>query len=133
MPAEMILKIWDVEHGACAMLAPRDPAGVLGKLAMIDCSDAVHFRPSAFIREFLGRSRLDYLFVTNADLDQLSDLEGFWENDVVIASSTRNPTPSPDELRSIKLQGGPLAADVERFLDIHQSYNRLYSNRSTST
>ena len=36
---EMVLRIWDVEHGACAMLHHLQN-GVAGKLAMIDSGSA---------------------------------------------------------------------------------------------
>ena len=118
----MALRIWDVEHGACAMLAPVSNS-VLGRLAMIDSGHTEDWRPSEHIRE-LGRNRLDYLFVTNADQDHLSDLEGLWEQDIHVATLTRNPYPNPEELRKIKLQGGSLTNDIERFLNMHGKYNQ---------
>lgn len=122
----MALRIWDVEHGACAMLAPVIN-NVLGRLAMIDSGHTEYWRPSEHIRQNLGRDRLDYLFVTNADQDHLSDLEGLWENDIHVATLTRNPHPSSEELRCIKLQGGSLTDDIERYLNIHRSYNQPVS------
>lgn len=38
MPGIMVLRIWDVEHGACAMLH-HTLNGVAGRLAMIDSGD----------------------------------------------------------------------------------------------
>jgi len=35
----MILKIWDLEHGICAMLTHPSEYGVEGRLAMIDLGD----------------------------------------------------------------------------------------------
>jgi hypothetical protein len=72
----MCLGIWDVEHGACATVMYR-LNGRLGPLAMIDCGDASDWRPSKYIRHGLGRSRVDYLFIANAEQDHLSDLDGF--------------------------------------------------------
>jgi hypothetical protein len=39
MPGQMILQIWDVQHGACAMLTHEAENGVQGRLAMIDSGD----------------------------------------------------------------------------------------------
>jgi beta-lactamase superfamily II metal-dependent hydrolase len=119
----MLLTIWDVEHGACAMLTHRND-GALGRLAMIDSGHAADWRPSTHIRHGLGRARLDYLFITNADQDHMSDLDGLWDHDIHVATLTRNPHPSPVVLKQIKLNGGPLSNDIERFIDIHGSYNQ---------
>lgn len=62
MAGKMVLRIWDVEHGACAMLH-HSLNDVAGRLAMIDSGDASDWRPSTFIRRDLHRTRLDYLFV----------------------------------------------------------------------
>lgn len=123
MPEDMHLTIWDVEHGACAMLAHRN-AGVFGRLAMIDSGHASDWRPSTYIRHDLGRTRLDYLFITNADHDHLSDLDGLWDQGVYVDTLYRNPHPAPEELRRIKLKGGPLSRGIARFIDIHGSYNQ---------
>ena len=37
------------------------------------------WRPSTYIRRILNRRRLEYLFITNADQDHMSDLDGLWE------------------------------------------------------
>jgi hypothetical protein len=73
---EMVLRIWDVEHGACAMLHYLQN-GVPGRLAMIDSGDTVDWSPSSYIRYELNRTTLDYLFITNADQDHMSDLTRF--------------------------------------------------------
>lgn len=121
MPGELSLCIWNVEHGACTTLAHR-LNGAFGRLAMIDSGDASDWRPSRHIRHGMGRNRLDYLFITNADQDHLSDLHGLWEAGIDIGVLHRNPDPSPEVLRSIKLQGGPLTNDIERYLSIHAGY-----------
>jgi hypothetical protein len=119
---EMQLRIWDVQHGACAMLHHL-LNGNAGRLAMIDSGSTQEWRPSIFIKNDLRRDRLDYLFITNADQDHMSDLEGLWENGIAVSTLTRNPYPSADELRKIKAVGG-MSDDIERFLNIHASYNQ---------
>lgn len=115
MAGEMVLRIWDVEHGACTMLHHRQN-GVAGRLAMIDSGDTDDWRPSTFIRNELGRSRLDYLFITNADQDHMSDLQGLWDAGIEVPIWHRNPSLGPYAFRQIKEQNGPLAVDAERYL-----------------
>ena len=120
MPAELVLRVFDVEHGACTMLL--SPTGE--RLAMIDCghNSTTGWRPSTFIRSGLNRTRLDYLFVTNADQDHLSDLNGFWDNGIEVAGLYRNGSPSARVLQSIKENQCELTDDIERFLKIHAEY-----------
>jgi len=127
MPGEMILKIWDVEHGACAMLTHRSGDGVEGRLAMIDSGCTADWRPSSYIRHQLRRTRLDYLFITNADQDHVSDLDGLWNEGIHVATLIRNPHPPADVLRAMKEEGGPLTNDIERYIEIHSSYNHPVS------
>jgi beta-lactamase superfamily II metal-dependent hydrolase len=121
---KMLLHIWDVEHGACAMLHHLSPDGVPGKLAMIDSGRTDSWCPSTFIKHDLGRDQLDYLFITNVDQDHLSDLDGLWQEGIYVKTLVRNPDPPADELRKIKAEGGGLTNDIERFLMIHRSYSQ---------
>lgn len=61
MPGQMILRVWDVQHGACAMLTHESDNGVQGRLAMIDSGDngLTGWKPSIYIRNHLQRSVLD--------------------------------------------------------------------------
>ncbi len=114
MVGELVLRIWDVEHGACAMLHHL-LNGVAGRLAMIDSGHKPDWRPSTFIRNGLGRSRLDYLFITNADQDHMSDLQGLWDESIAVPTWYRNPTLGPAAYRQIKEQSGPLTNDAKRY------------------
>src|SRR5919198_446020 len=124
MANEMYLRFFDVEHGACAMLwAPVTGA----RMAMIDSGDnaTTGFRPSSFIKRALKRNVLDYLFITNADQDHISDLDGLWEEGIEVRTLYRNRSPEPGILRRIKelvcgLLG--LTKDMERYLTIHRDY-----------
>ena len=116
MVGEMVLRIWDVEHGACAMLH-HSIGNYHGRLAMIDSGDTDDWRPSTFIRNNLSRSRLDYLFITNADQDHMSDLQGLWGAGINVPVWYRNPSLGPDAFRQIKEQSGrPLTNDAKRYL-----------------
>ena len=124
MPGEMILKIWDVEHGACAMLTHRSAYGVEGRQAMIDSGDnsTTGWKPSTYIKHYLKRNVLDYLFVTNADLDHISDLNNLWKEGITVSTFFRNRSVSPEVMRIIKEASGELTEDIERYLDIHAGY-----------
>lgn len=121
LQGEMVLRVWDVEHGACAMLH-HTLNGKAGRLAMIDSGDTSDWNPSTFIKDYMRRDQLDYLFITNADQDHMSDLQGLWDKGIKVKTLTRNPHPPADELRKIKAAGG-LSKDIERFLNIHATYN----------
>lgn len=94
------------------------------RIAMVDSGHNVTsgWRPSTYLRTVLGRTRLDYLFVTNADQDHLSDLEGLWDQFIDVGTLYRNRQISADDLREIKEQQGECTNDIERFLEIHESF-----------
>jgi beta-lactamase superfamily II metal-dependent hydrolase len=126
MPGEMRVRIWDVEHGACAMVQHVVRMGLKeygGRLAMIDSGHGSGFRPSDYITRGLGRSRLDYLFISNADQDHMSDLQGLWDARIFVPVVHRNPTTSAIAMRAIKEASGPLTRDAERFVQICEGFN----------
>lgn len=120
MSGELVLGVFDVEHGACAIMS--SPTGE--RIAMIDSGHnaTTGFRPSAFITQYMHRTRLDYLFITNADQDHISDLEGLWEHGIEVPTLHRNRSPDAAVLRIIKEAGGDLTDDMERYLRIHAAY-----------
>ncbi|MDW9726466.1 hypothetical protein GOB91_29945 [Sinorhizobium meliloti] len=118
----MFLRIWDVEHGACAMLY-HQLNGYVGRLAMIDSGCTAEWRPSTFIRRSIGRDRLDYLFITNADQDHMSDLQGLEAEGVNVDTLIRNPSYSGRQMRAIKALGGPLSDDASWYTGACDSYN----------
>jgi beta-lactamase superfamily II metal-dependent hydrolase len=124
MPGQMILRIWDVQHGACAMLTHRSASGVEGRLAMIDSGDngETGWKPSTYIKQTLRRDVLDYLFITNADLDHMSDLNNLWRQGIAVNVFFGNRGVSTGALRIIKEVGGELTDDIERYLVLHAGY-----------
>ena len=124
MAGDMILTIWDVEHGACAMIEHTESS----RLAMIDSghNTTEKWYPSEHIKNTLKRDALDYLFITNADLDHLDDLNGLWKAGINVKSLTRSKGVTPADLRKIKMESARdtgLGEDIERYLDIHARYN----------
>jgi beta-lactamase superfamily II metal-dependent hydrolase len=127
MPGVMRLRIWDVEHGACVMLqhATPTPFGTeqFGPLAMIDSGCTDGWTPSKFIRDVLGRTTVDYLFITNADQDHMSDLRGLAQSGVAVDTLFRNVSYTGQTLRAIKLGGGPLTGDAEWYAGACDTFN----------
>lgn len=122
LQGEMILRVWDVEHGACAMLHHL-LNGYAGRLAMIDSGCTATWHPSTFIKQVLGRQRVDYLFITNADQDHMSDLKGLQDRGIYVDTLIRNPSYSGQEMRAIKALGGPLTNDAQWYVAACESYN----------
>lgn len=118
---EMNLRLFDVEHGACAMLWPTTN-GRAGRLAMIDCGSTADWTPGAFIRNTAGRQELDYLFITNADQDHMSGLQGLQDAGVGVSTLYRNRSYSGDDIRAIKLRSGPLTRDARRYAEMCDVY-----------
>jgi glyoxylase-like metal-dependent hydrolase (beta-lactamase superfamily II) len=116
MPGFMRIRVEDVEHGCCVMLqyVIRSSLGQEqgGRLAMIDSGSSADFKPSATIKG-LGRDVLDYLFITNADQDHMSDLKGLEDAGIYVGTLIRNPSYTSDQIWAIKRAGGPLTNDAQ--------------------
>ncbi|WP_260444560.1 ComEC/Rec2 family competence protein [Burkholderia sp. Bp8986] len=99
-------------------------AGDVGaRLAMIDAGNSKAWSPSTFIRYVLGRTMLDYLFITNADQDHMSDLRGLGLAGVTVDTLIRNTSYTGTTMRAIKLGGGPLTGDAEWYVGACDSFN----------
>jgi beta-lactamase superfamily II metal-dependent hydrolase len=120
----MILRIFDVEHGACAMLAGSSDA-----LAMIDCGHnaSTGWRPSSYLRYTLKRTQLDYLLITNPDQDHISDLSTLYQSGINVRHLITNTRIAPQTLRWMKEQAGPVTADAETLLDMRSNFGPLGS------
>jgi hypothetical protein len=94
-----------------------------GPLAMIDSGDTKTWSPGRFIRSVLGRTTLDYLFITNADQDHMSDLRGLSQAGVTVDTLIRNASYTGTTMRAIKLGSGPLTGDAEWYVGACDSFN----------
>lgn len=90
---------------------------------MIDSGSMATWNPSSHITEVLARRRLDYLFITNADQDHMSDLQGLWDAGIDIPVLFRNPSYSGEEIRAIKSLSGPLTLDAKRYVAACSTFN----------
>jgi hypothetical protein len=113
------IRIFDVEHGACAMVGADGPP-----LAMIDCghNETTGWRPGNFVRTRLGRTHVDYLLITNVDQDHISDLANMTRSGISVGALLSNTLVSPETLRMIKLGCGPLTADAETYLAMRTGF-----------
>ena len=97
-------------------ITPTLSGDVGGRLAMIDSGDTETWSPSAYIRHVLGRTTLDYLFITNADQDHMSDLRGLGRLGITVDTLVRNASYTGAAMRAIKLGSGPLTGDAEWYV-----------------
>jgi beta-lactamase superfamily II metal-dependent hydrolase len=97
-------------------------SGQGGRLAMIDSGCTADWHPSVYIRHVLGRAVLDYLIITNADQDHLSDLAGLAAQGVYVRTLHRNRHPPAAVLRAMKQQCGGVTDDMEHYLGLHGGY-----------
>ena len=125
MAGFMRVRVEDVEHGCCVMLQHVTKVGlkqeVGGRLAMIDSGSSADFKPSTAIKA-MGRDKLDYLFITNADQDHMSDLKGLKDAGIEVVTLLRNPTYTGEEMRRIKLVSGPLSNDAMWYVNALSTY-----------
>jgi len=100
------LKIFDVRHGFCAALLSEN------NLILIDCGhDSEGFRPLEWLYD-KGYRHIDSLIVSNFDQDHISDIKAIRDN-FTVGSLALNPTVSPESLRNIKINGGPISDQME--------------------
>lgn len=94
----MIIEIFDVEHGACAVITSSN-----GKRLMIDCghNSTKPWWPSI---HYYGRE-IENLVISNYDEDHVSDLVDLMRN-VRIAWITRNNSIRSDDISHLKSENG---------------------------
>jgi beta-lactamase superfamily II metal-dependent hydrolase len=97
----MILDIYDVEHGACALITTSN-----GRRVLIDSGHnaTTGWRPGTFLRN-AGITEIDRLCVTNYDEDHVSGLPDLLSN-VAVHALFRNPSVLPATIRYLKSEDG---------------------------
>jgi beta-lactamase superfamily II metal-dependent hydrolase len=97
----MLLDIYDVEHGACALVTTSN-----GRRILIDCGHnaTTGWRPGTFLRS-AGITAIDRLCVTNYDEDHVSGLPDLLGN-VAVGALFRNPSVLPATIRQLKSEDG---------------------------
>jgi beta-lactamase superfamily II metal-dependent hydrolase len=97
----MILQIFDVEHGAFALLTCDNNTRML-----IDCGHnaTTGWYPGSYLQQ-QGITFIEMLAVSNYDEDHVSGLQNLLQN-VVIGNLLRNPSVSPQTIRQLKSADG---------------------------
>jgi beta-lactamase superfamily II metal-dependent hydrolase len=106
----MRLEIFDVGHGACALLTGDD-----GTHMMIDCGHRAYPRwmPGDLLWQ-RGVSTLDLLYITNYDEDHVSGIENLLDR-VHVSWIFRNGSVSPATIRQLKSEDG-MGPGIERLI-----------------
>jgi len=113
----MLVQIFDVEHGACALITTPQRHRV-----MIDCGHnaTTGWYPGSALSA-LGVTALDMLVVTNYDEDHVSGLEDLREH-VEIRSLLRNKAVSSRQIKTLKSETG-IGPGIETLCDMIDEYN----------
>jgi beta-lactamase superfamily II metal-dependent hydrolase len=120
----MRLRVFDVEHGACALVESPNH----GPIALIDCgtNTTTGWTPVRFVKEWLGRNRVDHLVITNADQDHYANLAALRDG-LEIGAFTRNPSVNAGQFEQLKQRTGPLSRDAQAYKGLLQSYTHSVS------
>ena len=94
------------------------------RLAMIDSGRSDAWNPADYIKGHLGRTTLDYLFITNADRDHMNGLQGLADAGIAISTLYRNRTYTAQQIEQIKLKSGPLGSDAKQYVRLCDTYNQ---------
>lgn len=103
---DALLQIFNVEHGACALLTT--PTGVGGwRRVLIDCghNSTTGWYPGRHLRN-LGATSLEQLIVTNYDEDHVSGYPDLIAQGVSVDWIVRNTSVTPATLLSLKSETG---------------------------
>jgi hypothetical protein len=114
----MKFQVFDVAHGFCALLTADN-----GNLMLFDAghNGKTGFRPSSYLKS-IRCTGIERFFITNYDNDHVTDLPNV-RILFPIRLLHRNQTVSPDLLKGLKLEGGPLTPGLDAMIDLASSYN----------
>lgn len=111
----MKFMVYDVGHGFCAALFHEN-----GNTMLWDAGHSGGSRPSRFL-PLAGVRSIQKFFISNYDEDHISGLPALRSN-LSIESLTRNNTISPQQLRQLKLQGGPISSAMSSLIEMMELY-----------
>lgn len=101
-----LLQVFDVEHGACALLTTPRPGGGVMRL-LVDCGHNAtkKWYPGEHLRR-LGATVVEQFVVTNYDEDHLSGYRNLLEQGVEVEWLYRNVSVAPQTIRWLKSETG---------------------------
>src|SRR6266404_885618 len=122
----MLLRIFDVAHGFCA-LAVADT----GNIMLIDCghNDETGFQPADYLARS-GFTGIERFFVLNLDEDHLSGLPRIrrMQDRIPIRILHKNFSITDRQLRELKEETGGLGPGVESLLAISGNFNQTVTS-----
>lgn len=123
----MNLTIFDVQHGACALVTCDN-----GDRIMIDCghSGPNDWRPGNYLVE-RGIHRLQLLIITNYDEDHVSGLPNLREK-VKIDYLLRNKSVTPETLTDLKRENG-IGSGMTELVSMAKKYTGAYDASTAPT
>jgi len=117
----VIVDIFDVEDGQCAIIYAPD----YNRIAMIDVghnSDPDNeWEPSTYLKS-IGRTQIDYLYITNADEDHFSHLADLRKNGITVNVFVRNWKVSAERIEEIKTEQCALSNDAKEYMSMMRTY-----------
>lgn len=116
-----LLQVFDVEHGACALLTvPAFGGGV--KRMLIDCGHnaTTKWYPGEHLKG-LGVTFLEQLVITNYDEDHISGYPNLLKQGIYVDWILRNPTVSPQVIRQLKTEDG-MGVGIDTFVDSLENF-----------
>lgn len=123
----MILNVFNVEHGACALLTTDD-----GRRMMIDCGHnaTTGWMPGSFLKS-IGVQELEGLLVTNYDEDHVSGIRNLFAN-VRVPIIYRNMNVPPATIRHLKTKDG-MGPGIEFLVETLERWARTGGSVSSDT
>ena len=116
----MQIQIFDVAHGFCTYVVANN-----GNNMLIDCghNDETGFYPADYLLA-KNCTGIERFFVLNYDEDHISGLPRLRSvsNRIPIQILHRNRSVTPDQLRAIKRQTGPLGPGMKALLEMMETY-----------
>jgi beta-lactamase superfamily II metal-dependent hydrolase len=108
----MRLQIFNVEHGACALLTTSN-----GRRVMIDCGDntTTGWEPGSYLAS-QGITSLDRLIISNYDEDHVSGIANLLAY-VNVGMITRNSSVSTNAIRTLKTEDG-MGLSIQTLIDV---------------
>ncbi len=122
----MRLQIFDVEHGACALLTADNNTRL-----MIDCGHNAKtgWKPGTYLRQ-QGVTSLDMLAITNYDEDHVSGANDLFD-EINVRWLLRNTSVSASTIKKLKSEDG-MGLGIECLVNVIETrFNSLHTSSST--
>lgn len=107
---EATLLVFNVDHGACALLTMYPGQGQAERRVLIDCGHSTDYQgspwyPGKWLNQH-GMDFIDLLICTNYDEDHASGTPSLIENKVGVGCILGNPTVPPEVIEHLKTEDG---------------------------